>query len=153
MRQRRKQGRPSVFSRRLADRLCRLLANGYSLKSICRRNCFPSHETVRRWLRDKPEFRAQYARAREDQADALAEEIIDIADAAADPQLGRLRVDARKWVAAKLKPRKYGELTRNEHSGPDGAPIQTESKVDLSGVPIDVLRSLLVDDAATNNQT
>jgi hypothetical protein len=139
-----------MFSQRLADRLCRLLANGYSLKSICRRNCFPSHETVRRWLRDKSEFRAQYARAREDQADALAEEIIDIADAAADPQLGRLRVDARKWVAAKLKPKVYGDKVAQEHSGPGGAPIQTESKVDLSGVPIDVLRSLLVDDAAQN---
>ena len=150
MRQRRTPGRPSMFSQRLADRLCRLLANGYSLKSICRRNCFPSHETVRRWLRDKSEFRAQYARAREDQADALAEEIIDIADAAADPQLGRLRVDARKWVAAKLKPKVYGDKVAQEHSGPGGAPIQTESKVDLSGVPIDVLRSLLVDDAAQN---
>lgn len=86
-----------------------------------------------------------YARAREDQADTLADEIQAIAD---EPMIGervttkgtgetatrevvagdmiehrRLRVDARKWIASKLKPRKYGEFARQELSGPDGAPV------------------------------
>lgn len=83
-----------------------------------------------------------YARAREDQADTLADQIIEIADT---PMLGiktktdeegnvettqgdmiehrRLQVDARKWIAAKLKPRKYGERLNTEHTGLDGGPI------------------------------
>lgn len=62
-----------------------------------------------------------YVRAREDQADTLADQIVAIADEQAevikedgsafdpDVQRDRLRVEARKWVAAKLKPKKYGE--------------------------------------------
>lgn len=32
-------------------------------------------------------------------------------------QLSRLRVDARKWIASKLKPKKYGDKTEVEHTG------------------------------------
>lgn len=53
------------------------------------------------------------ARAREEQADGFADEIIDIADSVA-PETGevakaKLQIDARKWKAAKLAPKKYGE--------------------------------------------
>jgi hypothetical protein len=99
----------------------------------------PGVSTVYRWLSDKPEFRDMYARAREDQADTLADQIVEIADqkegdygvdgdgvlvANTDHiQRAKLRVDARKWVAAKLKPKKYGDKLSTEHSGPDGGPI------------------------------
>ena len=67
------------------------------------------------WLADekKVDFRHKYARAREDQADTLFDEIITIADLPVtcneDVTRNRLRVDARKWIVAKLKPRKYGD--------------------------------------------
>lgn len=89
----------------------------------------PSLTTVYRWLQDSEEFREMYARAREDQADTLADEIVSIADEQKaaltaegkpyDPDVNRdrLRVDARKWVAAKLKPRKYGDKVDIAHSG------------------------------------
>ena len=55
--------------------------------------------------------RQQYARAKEKAADKLADEIVEIADNATpqDAHVARLRVDARKWVAAKLLPKKYGD--------------------------------------------
>lgn len=81
-----------------------------------------------RWLRENEEFRNQYARAKEDQADFLAEEILDIADDGSNDFMtitkgnktynventewtsrSKLRVEARKWIAAKLKPKRYGE--------------------------------------------
>ena len=96
----------------------------------------PHIATVYRWLMAHETFREQYARAREDQADTLADEIQAIAD---EPILGkktttkangdveivegdmiehrRLRVDARKWIAAKLKPRKYGDRLEHQHEG------------------------------------
>lgn len=84
----------------------------------------PGTSTVYRWLADKPEFRELYARAREDQADTLADEIIDIADqkdGEADTpdsvNRARLRVDARKWIASKLKPKRYGDKIDHEHTG------------------------------------
>lgn len=69
----------------------------------------PAYSTVTEWRQEDETFAANYARAREDQADYLAEEIISIADEAKDANLARLQVDARKWKAGKLKPKVYGE--------------------------------------------
>lgn len=85
----------------------------------------PSRPTVCRWLMQREDFRNQYARAREEQADALFDEVVAIADMAdaESVQQARLRIDARKWVAGKLRPKVYGDKVLNEHSGPDGEAI------------------------------
>jgi hypothetical protein len=65
---------------------------------------------VRKWLRAKPDFVAQYARARQEQADHYADEIIEIADdQSIDPNARRVQIEARKWIACKLKPKAYGD--------------------------------------------
>ena len=78
------------------------------------------------WLDGRhPEFSQQYAHAREAQADKLAEEILLIADDGSNDtytdgdgncrtdaeaiQRSKLRVDARKWLASKMAPKKYGD--------------------------------------------
>jgi hypothetical protein len=116
------KGRPSSFTPEIADEICEKLIDGKSLRSICCDPAMPGVATVCRWLAANDEFRKQYARAREAQADTLADEIVDIADDGSNDYMGeddkyngdavqrsKLRVDARKWVAAKLKPKKYGE--------------------------------------------
>lgn len=98
--------------------ICERLANGESLRSICLDKGMPSPGTVCRWLAEDEAFAEQYTRAREAQAETLADEIVAIADEEAeDSQRQRLRVDARKWVAAKLKPKKYGDKVELEHNG------------------------------------
>lgn len=112
-------GRPSGFTPKIGDEICERLADGESLRRICLTPDMPNKATVFRWLAINKEFRDQYAGAREAQADVLADEIIDIADGKraeyesgeADVQRDRLSVDARKWVAAKLKPKVYGDKT------------------------------------------
>lgn len=107
-------GRPSDYTQETADAICERLADGESLRTICLSDEMPSRAAVFRWLGANDAFRDQYERARDAQADALADEITDIADGEsdnADPQRDRLRVDARKWVASKLKPKKYGDKT------------------------------------------
>lgn len=121
-------GRPSSFTVEIGDDICERLANGESLRAICADDGMPGRSTVFRWLGDNESFRDQYARAREEQAEALADEIVSIADEVdavvkhdgEDVRLSldatavarnRLRVDARKWVASKLKPKKYGDRT------------------------------------------
>ncbi len=69
----------------------------------------PSTATVFRWLAGRPDFRERYAHAREAQADALADDILAIADDDGDPKDKRVRIDARKWLAGKLKPAVYGD--------------------------------------------
>jgi hypothetical protein len=122
-------GRPSGFTQKLADRICNRIADGESLRSICAGKDMPSRTSVFKWLAARKEFADQYARAREAQADLLAEEIIEIADDTSRDTItkensdgseyevantewinrSRLRVDARKWMASKLAPKKYGE--------------------------------------------
>lgn len=134
-------GRPSDYTPETALEICARLAEGQSLRAICRDEAMPDARTVFRWLEADETFRQRYARAREAQADALADEIIDIADT---PVMGvktkttedgvetvegdmiehrRLQVDARKWTASKLRPKKYGERLSTELTGADGGPV------------------------------
>jgi hypothetical protein len=112
----RKVGRPSLYTEALAAEICRRLAEGESLRAICTDKAMPAISTVMGWLFDgkHDDFSAQYARAREAQAELRADEITDIADgvehgASEAVQAARLRVDARKWIAAKLLPKRYGD--------------------------------------------
>ena len=120
------RGRPSQYTQDKASDICDMIAAGSSLRKICARDDMPDQTTVFRWLANNENFRLQYARAREAQADTYADEIPDIADDEADPQRARVRIDARKWAAGKLRPKKYGERVSAELSGPDGGPIETK---------------------------
>jgi hypothetical protein len=111
------------YSDELANEICAWIADGKSLRAFCRQPKTPDVVNVYRWLAKNEEFRDQYARAREDQADSHADQIIEIADTEEDPNKARIRIDARKWVASKLKPKKYGDKLGLSGDG-DGAPIQ-----------------------------
>jgi len=122
-------GRPTIYSQEIADEICTRLANGESLRAICspeRDDFMPSMGTVFRWLADSEHllFFEQYTRAREVQAETMADEIVSISDGSGsiDEKVAlsardRLRVDSRKWVASKLLPKKYGDKLDIEHSG------------------------------------
>jgi hypothetical protein len=72
--------RPSDYSDDIAGTICERIADGESLRSICSQEGFPHKATVFRWLASNEAFRDHYARAREAQADALFDEILEIAD-------------------------------------------------------------------------
>lgn len=121
-------GRPTSFTQAMADTLCERLASGLSLRKICRNKAMPNKATVFRWLGQNAEFSDQYARAREAQADLYVDEMVDLSDT---PQIGRktkrtvdgklevmtadmiehrrLQIETRKWVAARMRPKKYGD--------------------------------------------
>ena len=112
-------GRPSDYTQEIADAICEHIAQGKSLRWICAEDGMPGSTTVYRWLNENEGFRKQYTHARELQAEFYADEIIEIADLAKneDAQVARLRVDARKWKASKLAPKKYGDKLDLNHSG------------------------------------
>lgn len=97
------------FSEELFDNICERIADGESLSAICRNEDMPNAATVFRWLGNDADLSDRYARARETQADNFVDEIVAIADEAEDAQLARLQIDARKWVAGKMRPKKYGD--------------------------------------------
>lgn len=120
-------GRPTRRSEKVTDEICSRIAEGESLRSVCMDSKMPSMTTVQRWLADTetPLFKAQYTRAREQQADFYADQIIEIADTEENPQKARIRIDARKWKAAKMRPRAYGDKVLQEHSGDVALTITT----------------------------
>lgn len=129
-----KGGRPTLYSLEIALEICDRIADGESLVKICSDPKMPKKTAVYEWLLRHKEFADIYARAREDQADTLADEIHAISDElpqqivddkgktrydSAYVQWQKNRVDARKWVAAKLKPKKYSD--RIAHVGDNEA--------------------------------
>lgn len=93
------------------------LAAGETLIEICACKGMPSQKTVYRLLEENAELRQKYAQARAKQADTFAEQIVAESRKAKDAQLGRLRMDALKWAASKIAPKKYGDRVELEHSG------------------------------------
>ncbi len=135
-------GRPSDYTDEIANEICERIAKGESLRKSCgsdRDDFMPGRRTVLEWLEVNEGFRAKYARAREAQADHLADEMLEIADAPnattnpvtgetelRDPQRDRLRVMTRQWIASKLAPKRYGDKVTQEHVGPDGGAVKFE---------------------------
>lgn len=128
MAEKKKIGRPTKFTQELADEICAKLATGISARTVLTEEHMPSMNTFWRWIREDATFREQYARAKEEAAEAIAEDMFDIADdgrndymdivvggqtrtVVDNEALGRskLRVDTRKWYLSKIMPKKYGD--------------------------------------------
>lgn len=126
----------------------------------------PGYSTFARWIAEEPEdagpdsIREMYARAKEAQADWMAEELAELHNKAWVPAfdaegnlmrtktgeplmvvdkssaaLVRLEADNKKWLMAKLKPKRYGEKQTTEMTGPGGGAIVVESHVTLHKAP------------------
>ena len=131
--------RPTKYTKRIGDRLCAQLSMGKSLRQVLREDDqFPSAVTVYSWLRVYPEFLKQYEIATHDRAESMADEILDIADDGSNDYMtitkgdhsynvedkevtsrSKLRVESRKWLMAKMKPKKYGDKIDMTTNGKD----------------------------------
>jgi hypothetical protein len=100
----------------MAERICERIAEGEPLTKICKDRQIPAYRTVLGWRVANEEFQHMYARAREDAADTLADQIRELAERVEkgklEPNAGRVAIDALKWIASKLKPRQYGDRSR-----------------------------------------
>jgi hypothetical protein len=157
-----KGGQPTLYTKKLADLICEQLAGGMSLTAICKQDGFPGYGTVMKWLWRKSDFledfKACYEEARQQQAEYMADHCIDIADDGSNDyvekvrkdgstymalnseniQRSRLKVDTRKWAAAHLRPKKWGDkviLGGDDESGPikfnviyENKPIRNEDE-------------------------
>lgn len=118
-------GRPTKYTQKLADEICEGVTLGKSIRTVTSPEHMPSIATFYSWLRTHDEFLKQYARACEERTEAMAEDLLDIADDGTNDymesedgkpqyngdsiQRAKLRVDTRKWLMAKMKPKKYGD--------------------------------------------
>ncbi len=117
-------GRPSILNDELAEAICTRMAEGESLRAICRSEGMPALGSVFRWIAVNEVFREQYEAAMAQRTESMFEEILEIADETSLDTIStengdkpnaewisrsRLRVDARKWMLSKMLPKKYGD--------------------------------------------
>ena len=128
-------GRPTTYNEEIASLICARMADGESLRSICRDDAMPALSTVFLWVSKHSEFSEQYKLAMASRADAMFEDMIDIADDGRNDyivngdgeerfntehvQRSRLRLDTRKWMLARMLPKKYGDKVIDDNDGND----------------------------------
>lgn len=137
----------SSLSQEVKDAICAHLAEGKSLRAICRMPDMPGRSTTLRVLQQDEEFRKQYVEARNIGLEVLADELFDIADDGANDWMSdndpdnpgyrlngehfarsRLRIDTRKWALSKLVPKKYGDRIEHEHKGSFTVVLQSQDE-------------------------
>ncbi len=115
-------GRPGEYTDEEGDTICAWVQAGGSMRGYCKKTG-RAPATLYRWMRESAQFHARFAQAHEDRADTLAEEGLEIVDdAALTPTIegvaaAKLRWEARKWIASKLRPQKWGDKQMVEHVG------------------------------------
>lgn len=141
-------GRPTEYTEKLGIKICEIIAtSSYGLRRLAKiYEFFPGTDAIRIWRFKHPSFAARYAQAKLHQADILAEDILDISDdSSLDTikkinsngeeydtfnsewvQRSRLRVDSRKWLAAKLLPNQYGDKKELEKKEDENNQLRQE---------------------------
>lgn len=119
------QGMARIRNPKNAALICERLADGWTLRQIAKElGC--TSGAIPLWALDDEDFAKRYARAMELRAERMAMEIEEISDDGSNDwmeregqivadhehiQRSKLRVDARKWLMAKMMPKKYGDRT------------------------------------------
>jgi hypothetical protein len=112
----------TIYTEELAEQILDRLAAGESMVQICKDEDMPGLRTVMRWAKENEAFGIGYAHAREAQAEVMDDKILNAADAAnaVNAVAQRVKVEAYKWRAAKLAPKRYGDATTLKHADADG---------------------------------
>ena len=126
-----KVGRPSSYTKEVAEKICDLIAAGGHMHVVCAEEWAPAERTVYQWLRAHEEFAQMYAHARERQQEVFAAQVVLIADTVKDAAVARNMMDARKWHASKVAPKKWGDR------------LEIDAKVETSHAPSDALMAFL----------
>ncbi|MFA5606827.1 MAG: hypothetical protein WDA07_06520 [Leucobacter sp.] len=161
-RTKRRPGRPSIYTPELWKEFLRRISGGRSMRKVCSDPDMPGTDAIWEWIttgpRDNGEvvvegavLAAQYAQARQERADALVEEILDIADDQPTPdnwgnidkahvEWQKLRIETRKWVAARMRPTLYGDRIEVKQTGQVTFQlgIQRQPQSQLSAEVVDV---------------
>lgn len=100
-----------------------LICDGFSLRKACKELSYHRRD-FDKLVKSDPELNDQYTRAREERADKIFEEILEIADDSSGDKKytengevldseyvarSRIKIDARKWMLGKMQPKTYGD--------------------------------------------
>jgi hypothetical protein len=142
--------RHTEYTDEIAREICDAIASSSkSLAALCKDHPhWPDKSGIAKWRIRYPKFRAMYEEAKINQVECYVDEIVEIADDSTSDTLiktdkqgneyetcnsewiarSRLRVDTRKWMAARLCPRLYGD--KLEKSTDDNSKALMEKLID-----------------------
>ncbi len=133
------------YTPELAAKFCAAIADGKTIRAVCKLPGMPSKATVFRWLREHVDFQQMYETATDERADTLIDEIVEIADNckvdADSIRKAKLRIHARVEQAQRMKPRKYGN--KMQLTGEGGGPIQSKATLDVATLSTAALAEIL----------
>jgi len=123
-----KVGRPTKYTPELGEEICAAIAcSELGLIHLVNANPhWPARSTIFMWIRIYPEFKDKYTRAKEDQVEVSVEYMQELMNEPhkwydeetglqkLDHNMMRMKMDAIKWQAAKLKPKKFGDAKDQE---------------------------------------
>jgi transposase-like protein len=130
------------YTPEFAEKVCERMAEGASLREVCRDNGM-AESSVRQWVRDDRDgFAARYQVARTLQVESWSDQIIEIGNREdLDPQDKRVRCDNLKWLMSKLLPKRYGD--RLLVAGDAENPLQVlHAQASLDNLPSETLEAL-----------
>lgn len=129
------------YTDELGEEIClKLATNPKSIQKLCGENPdWPCFQTIYEWRIKVPSFGEMYLRAKQNQIEILVDQILEISDDSSEDTItrmnkmgdeyeacnsewinrSRLRVDSRKWLAAKLAPRIYGDIKQIDEKSTD----------------------------------
>jgi SHS2 domain-containing protein len=152
-------GRPSEYTEEKGAEFCKRVAGGRMVRDVCNDADMPAAPTFYRWLETHDDFRKQYARAKEIQADAMAADILKISDTSDADNVcdeygnikpnhewiarSKLRVDSRKWLLSKMMPKKYGDKVEQTIVGDPERPQQHNHTVDIKAMNAEQLKEFI----------
>ena len=128
------------------ERLLTGIADGQTLRALCREEGMPNWRTVYDWIEADAELAARFERAREIGFDAIAEDILNNVDNVVaigeHIQRSKLQVETRLKLLAKWHPKKYGDKQTHEIGNKDGETLKIESNADNAALTLKLAQAL-----------
>ena len=133
-------GRKSIYCVETAQAIFDRLSDGEGIAAICRDPTMPGYSTVRRWIRENPDFREAMATARDLYAERAFERGREICEGVTPKtaQAAKVQLTHLRWEAGRLAPRKYGAIRPVEAPEEGGGGLNVYLKtfvLDRSGGP------------------
>jgi len=137
----------STYDEKKYNKVLNLISEGNSVLTIGKIAGLPSHSTIHKRIRTDEEFATNYREAKEIGLKIMADEIQELSDRmledthnGVEVQKLKLMIDSRKWLLAKLVPKKYGDRVDLNHGGQDGNPLITKvERVIIDNIKKDTL--------------
>lgn len=128
--------RPTAYTEDIKDEICTRIAGGESLRSICADEAMPAMSTVLLWVvNDREGFSEHYHASREAAGYAHADEALalrfELREGTIDPQSAKVILDALKWGAERMAPKKHSARQEVNHTSDDGTMSPKPTRIEL----------------------